>query len=225
MAEAEGSEKMVLKVIQISTFEAARWIAALSVISAFIWSVGGFLALMIWNTYREEVISAAGIASREDVLRVEHALSEAAASFSDLSRQIVILSRPEDISNYREPPRPLNGCEAGGECTVSVFAERSSRATECRIDGEQTQLLLLTGGREYIATPVQQREATNLGTSPRSLEPTFQLPRGIPKGPATAIIRTYYYDCLWQAVEQPGDTQRRQPPAIQDSPPFTIEVK
>jgi hypothetical protein len=208
---------MVLKIIQMTAFEAARYIAALSVISTFIWSVGGFIAFMIWNTYRSDVIAAAGIASREDVARVELALTDAATSFATLSRQIVILSRPDNIALYREPPRVVNGCEAGSTCTISIFAERSPRALECRIIGSRTELLLLAEGREYVATPSPQRQVTNLDNRPRALEPTFQLPRGIPRGPATAIIRSYYGDCAWQI--------NGEPPAIQDSPPFIVEVK
>jgi hypothetical protein len=129
----------------------------------------------------------------------------------------VILSRPDSIAVYREPPRPVAGfCAAGEECVISVFAERSQRALECRIIGPRSELLILSGGREYVGTVNPSRRALNLGGSPRALEPTFQLPIGVPAGPATAIIRSYYTDCAWQIDGQP--------PAVQDSPVFTLEI-
>lgn len=208
---------MVFKIIQMTTFEAARWIAAALVVSGFIWSVGGFLAVALWNSYRVELIANAGLATSEDIGELKTALEEAALSFTALSRQIVVLSRPDNIAVYREPPRPVTGqCKAGDDCVVSVFAERSQRALDCRIIGPRTELLILAKGREYIGTPASTRPASNLQNSPRALEPTFKLPLGVPTGPATAIIRSYYTDCSWQID---GD-----PPAIQDSPPFSMEI-
>lgn len=210
---------MVIKVIQLSAFEAAKWVAALSVISTFIWSVGGFLALMIWNTYRDEVISAAGLASREDVARLEKAVSGAAQSFDALSRQIVILSRPPNVAIYREPPRAVQGyCRAGEACAISVFAERDPRASDCRIQGDRAELLIITGDREYAASPAPGRVVNNLGPQPRVREPTFLLPEGIPAGTGTAIIRSFYRDCIWQDAAG-------QPPVMQDSPPFQLEIR
>lgn len=208
---------MVFKVIQMSTFEAARWIAALSVISAFIWSVGGFIALLLWSSYKDELITTAGLATKEDVLRLQETLSEAAESFSLLSRQIVVLSRPENVTIYRESPKPIDGaCSVGETCRISIFAERSPRATECRIIPNLTELLILIKGREYVATPSPNRQAINLQLQPRALEPAFILPQGIPIGRGTAIIRTHYAGCSWQIDGQP--------PVVQDSPAFEIET-
>ena len=208
---------VVIKKIQMSTMEAARWIAALSVISAFIWSVGGFLALVICNTYRDEMIRTAGLASSEDVRRLERTLADAADNFASLSRQMVILSRPEDVVNYRESPSAVNGaCVAGEACAVAVFAERSQRAAECQIIGNRTELLILTNGREYVARPVPNRRATNLRPAPRALEPVFMLPSGVPEGPSRSIIRSYYTGCFWQTDGEP--------PVIQDSPIFDLTI-
>ena len=209
---------MVIKTIQLSTIEAARWIAAATVISTFIWSVGGFIALTLWNIYRDDIVETAGVATREDVIRLEAALSEAAVSFTQLSRQIVVLSRPDTIAHYREPPRALGGsCMAGEACTISVFAERAQRALECRLLGPRTELLILIEGREYVAPPDGQVPGTNLQSRPRALEPTFRLPRGVPEGVATAMIRTYYTGCSWQIDGEP--------PALQDSPTFDLEIR
>lgn len=208
---------MVLKIIQMNTIEAARWVTAAIILSAFIWSVGGFIALALWNTYRNDIIETAGLASSEDIGELKAALQEAAVSFTALSRQIVILSRPDQITLYREPPSPVAGfCAAGEDCVISVFAERSQRALDCRILGPRTELLILSHGREYVGAMVSQKPASNLQSSPRALEPAFRLPLGIPVGPATAIIRSYYTDCAWQIDGQP--------PAIQDSPSFPLEI-
>lgn len=220
---------MVLKIIQLSTIEAAKWFAAAVVISTFIWSVGGFLAITLWTAYREDIIATAGLATSDDIAELKiatsndiaelkTALDDAAVSFVQLSRQIVVLSRPDQIALYREPPRAIGGhCTAGQNCVISVFAERSQRALDCRILGPRTELLILSNGREYIATPVIGRQVVNLQSGPRALEPTFTLPQGIPAGEASAVIRSYYTECGWQVDGQP--------PAIQDSPVFDLEIR
>jgi hypothetical protein len=214
----EQEAEMVIKTIQMTTFEAARWIAALSVISTFIWSVGGFLALLLWSVYREDVITTAGLASREDILRLERTLGQAAESFDDLSRQITILSRPDDVTVYREPPFAVDGsCVAGEQCQISVFAERHSRAKECELISDMAELIIVANNREYRAPALQVGEPSNLSTTPRIVEPVFDLPRSLPKGEQRAIIRTHYTKCLWQIEGQPE--------TIQESPPFSIMIR
>ena len=209
---------MVIKAIQLSAMEAARWIAVATVISTFIWSVGGFIAFLLWSAYRDDIIETAGIASSEDVRRLESALTEAAQSFTQLSRQIVVLSRPDVIASYREPPRPTDGfCMAGQDCTISVFVERSPRAVSCQIIGPRSELLMLIDGREYAAPPITLLGVINLESTPRALSPTFAVPRGVPAGTATATIRTRYTGCTWQIDGEP--------PAIQDSPIFELEIR
>ena len=208
---------MVIKTLQMSTFEAAKWIAAATVISSFIWTIGGFIVLTVWSLYKDDIIATAGLATREDFQQLESTLSQAATSFATLSRQIIVLSRPDNVVLYREPPKPVLGnCTAGETCRISIFAERTQRALECRVLGEKTELLILRDGREYVASPVIERPATNLQGQPRALEPQFTLPRGVPAGPSTAIIRSHYTDCTWQLD---GD-----PPVIQDSPTFDLNI-
>lgn len=208
---------MVIKVIQMNLVEAARWISAATVISGFIWMVGGFLALAVWNAYRDDIVSTAGLATREDIHALERTIFEASQNFATLSRQIVVLSRPENVVNYRDIPSAAGGsCVAGEVCVISVFAERDQRATECRIIPEKTELLLLSNNREYVASPSSGRTPNNLPSQPRALEPRFTLPVTVPEGNATAIIRTFYTNCLWQV--------NGQPPVAQDSPPFNIQI-
>lgn len=200
---------MVLRTQSFTIDSMAKMLAALVFLVGLVWSIGGFAIWASWKLWGQEAIDAMGLATSEEVQRVETAITE-------IRGQIVVLSRPDEIVHYRDLPRAVAPCRAGEPCAITIFAERDVRALDCRIVPGRTELLVVTGSREYVAGSLSNRPATNLPAAPRALEPTFQLPRGLPPGPATAIIRSYYTDCPWQTGGQP--------PAIQDSPQFPLEV-
>ncbi len=196
-----------------------------AVLSALLTVVtAGMIAL-----FAEPVRNRLGLASADQVAELTEALrmfkvatdasfSEAKAQIADMQRAIAIASRPEAIVIYRDLPRPAHGaCAPGGNCTLVVFAERDPLAVDCRIIPGTTELRIAAGGREYAATVLGTRPGSNLTNRPQAVEPTFVLPVSIPPGAATAVIRTYYTSCPWQ--------NDGQPPAIQDSPMFPLEIR
>lgn len=212
---------MVFRAIHLTAIEAAKVIGAWLVLSGFVWSVGGFIFVTVWNANRETVIAEAGLATREDIDELKTAVREASDAFNTLSRQIVILSQPENIVNYRDLPVQVHSCRAGQDaCAIAIFAERDARATECRIVPQRTELMIISGSREYIASVSPGRPGTNLPASPRALEPTFDIPLSLPPGEARAVIRTYYRGCPWQQGPEAD-----QPPVVQDSPVFTLTIE
>jgi hypothetical protein len=188
----------------------AKTLAALGVIAGTFWTVGAFIGLLVWRTAGESVIAAAGVASASDVARIE-------SSISIITRQLVVLARPDNIVLYRDVPHALNDqCRPGQPCPVAVYAERDPRAIECEIIPGTTELLIYSGEREYRAPVRPNAQTTNLAGAPRTVEPVFIMPQSLPLGSARGTIRTTYTDCLWQIEGEP--------PAVQDSPVFDLEI-
>ena len=207
----------IKRTMNLGVIDIAKWIAAISVIAGTVWSIGALFGVLVWRSYGAHFIEELGLASRDDIVEVKRAIGDAQEVLSVLTRQIEVLSRPDDIVIYRDLPEPADGsCMAGQPCTIVIFAERSEGATACRIVPDRTELRIAADGREYIAGRAAGRRGTNLPARPQALEPTFDMPQSLPVGRAMAFIRSYYEGCPWQV--------NGQPPAIQDSPMFPIEV-
>jgi hypothetical protein len=209
---------VVLRTFNLSIFEIAKWIGAILTIAAALWVPGVVIATALWIAYGQRAVDALGLASAKDIERLEGIVAETSETINLLARQVTVLSQPENITLYRDLPAPVEGyCEAGEACAISIFAERDVRAIDCRIVPGRTEMLIFSEGREYVANVPRDRPGTNIGAAPRALEPTFIMPSGIQPGPARAIIRAFYGECPWQV--------NGQPPAIQDSPTFPLEIR
>lgn len=197
----------------------------LGTVLAFLLTVftAGMIALFA-DRVREEL----GLASSEQITTLTEALSDlkaetkaqsdaTQAQIGEMRRLVDIALRPDEIVHYRDLPRAAEReCEAGEACAIVIFAERDPLAVDCRIIPGRTELRITAEGREYVARSLPNRMATNLAPRPQALEPTFALPVSLPPGPATALIRSYYTNCQWQ--------RDGVPPAVQDSPFFTLEI-
>jgi hypothetical protein len=196
--------------------EMAKWVGALMMLAAAVWTPGVIFLTGAWVIYGKSVVNGLGLATQEDIARIEFRIEDAASSLQGLTREITILSRPEDVVNYRDLPVPAGGfCQVGKNCVLTVFAQRDPAAAECRVTS--AEMVIISQGREYVALPDPTRQPINLGPAPRAVEPTFQLPLTISTGPARAIIRTHYNSCPWQIDGQP--------PVTQDSPSFPLEIR
>lgn len=210
---------MVLKTINLTAPEIAKWLAAIGAIASMVWLSFALIATLVWRSYGQEWIKEIGLVTREDVLRIEARQEAMAEKLATMAEQIVILSRPDDVVHYRDLPRPSQGyCKPGEVCPITIFAERDLRAVDCRVVPGITEMFIVIDNREYVANTAPNRPGTNLSASPRALEPRFILPLGLPAGQAVAMIRSHYIGCPWQDDE--GD-----PPVIQDSPRFPLEIR
>jgi hypothetical protein len=190
---------------------------ALSVMLTFGSLVIGFIAMVVFRVYGAQIIAASGLATAADVARVEMSIADATVKVAELRRQIVVLSRPDDVVIYLEDPRPVDGfCQVDSLCAIQIYAERDPRAEACQIIQGSTEMIIYSGGREYVAQGSTARPARNLPATPRTFEPSFEIPASIPPGPARARIRTAYTDCPWQIN---GD-----PPVTMESPSFALEI-
>jgi len=190
--------------------EWGRLATAIGAMTAVASAVLSMVAVLLWSAFGEAIVKNAGVATADEMQSVKDKVD-------DLLRRVVVLARPDQISHYRDLPQSVEAeCFAGAMCAVTVFVERDSRALDCKLIPERTQFLLAQNNLTYAVPAARQGTAINVGSSPRALEPSFRVPRGVHPGPVRVVLVSHYEGCLWQTDGEP--------PATQESPLFTIQI-